>query len=157
MSKKTSGTLEKESITRVGHSRNDLVDFFGRGLGSKKIHIIQQMYKETWNKNEILAWSYTTLTQTIIQIQMTSYPSLGTIADYTLSVKRVWSFNSGGSRPSDKGVGEGGHPDPEIWGGGSLKKSFFRSFGPQFGLKIRGAGPPDPLDPPLHKHTFQHF
>ena len=81
--------LEKESITRVGHSRNDLVDFFGRGLGSKKIHIIQQMYKETWNKNEILAWSYTTLTQTIIQIQMTSYPSLGTIADYTLSVKRV--------------------------------------------------------------------
>ena len=80
---------EKESITRVGHSRNGLVDFFGRGLGSKKIHIIQQMYKETWNKNEILAWSYTTLTQTIIQIQMTSYPSLGTLADYTLSVKRV--------------------------------------------------------------------
>ena len=33
----------KESITRVGHSRNDLVDFFGRGLGSKKIHIIQQI------------------------------------------------------------------------------------------------------------------
>ena len=31
----------KESITRVGHSRNDLVDFFGRGLGSKKIHIIR--------------------------------------------------------------------------------------------------------------------
>ena len=30
-------------------------------------------------------------------------------------------------------------PDPEIRGGGAvLKKNFFRPFGPQFGLKIRG-------------------
>ena len=88
MSKKPQEPWKKESITRVGHSRNDLVDFFGRDLGSKKIHIIQQIYKETWNKNEILAWSYTTLTQTIKQIQITSYPSLGIVAD-TLSVNRV--------------------------------------------------------------------
>ena len=47
-------------------------------------------------------------------------------------------------------------PDPEISGGPGLKKYFFQSLGPQFGLKIRGWGggggrPPrtSPLDPPL--------
>ena len=39
-------------------------------------------------------------------------------------------------------------PDPEISGGPGLKKYFFQSLGPQFGLKIRGggggAGPPGP-------------
>ena len=41
-------------------------------------------------------------------------------------------------------MGGGGHPDPEIRGGGSLQKK-------QFGLKIRGesAPPAPPLDPPL--------
>ena len=39
------------------------------------------------------------------------------------------------------GRGGGGHPDPEMRGGG-LKKIFFR---PQFGLKIRGR--PGPLRP----------
>ena len=40
--------------------------------------------------------------------------------------------------------GGGGHPDPEIRGGG-LKKTFFQPFGLQFGLKIRGgAVPPGP-------------
>ena len=34
-----------------------------------------------------------------------------------------FSLTSGGSRPSDKGGG-GGHPDPEIRGGRSLKKFF---------------------------------
>ena len=51
-------------------------------------------------------------------------------------------------RPSDKREGEGGggssHPDPGIKGG-CLKKNFFRPFGPQFGVKIRGD---PPLDPP---------
>ena len=48
---------------------------------------------------------------------------------------------SGGSRPSDKGgFGVGGYLDPETRGQGGLKKSF-QPFGPQFGLKIRGAGP----------------
>ena len=42
---------------------------------------------------------------------------------------------SGGSRH---------HPDPEIRGMTGLKKIFFRPFAPQFGLKIRGAGPPGP-------------
>ena len=44
----------------------------------------------------------------------------------------------------------GGHPDPGIKGEGS-PKNFLRLFGPQFGLKIRGAGPgpAPPLDPPL--------
>ena len=48
------------------------------------------------------------------------------------------------------------HRDPEIrgWGGGGgagLQKDFFRSFEPQFGLKIRGMLAPraPPLDPPL--------
>ena len=47
---------------------------------------------------------------------------------------------SGGSRPSDKGGG-GGHPDPEIRGGLSFKKFFFRHFRPHFGLKLRAEGP----------------
>ena len=46
-------------------------------------------------------------------------------------------------------------PDPEISGGPGLKKYFFQSLGPQFGLKIRGGGgggqvpQAPPLDPPL--------
>ena len=44
-----------------------------------------------------------------------------------------------------RGVGRGvpGHPNPDIMGGGGLQKIFL-PFGPQFGLKIRGEGPPDP-------------
>ena len=55
---------------------------------------------------------------------------------------------SGRSRPSDWGAGgRGGHPDPEIKGGGGgrLKKKIFRRFGPHFGLKVRGGGPPGPF------------
>ena len=46
--------------------------------------------------------------------------------------------------------GVGGHPDPELRGGG-LQKTFFKPFRPQFGLNIRGSlGPLAPsLDPPL--------
>ena len=44
----------------------------------------------------------------------------------------------------------GGHPDPEIRGGQS-PPNFFCPFGPQFGLKIRGAkSPVPPLGPPLN-------
>ena len=47
---------------------------------------------------------------------------------------------SGGSRPSDKE--EGLVIQTLSWGGGgSLKKTFFWPFGPQFGLKIRGGRP----------------
>ena len=43
------------------------------------------------------------------------------------------------------GAGGGGHPDPEIGGGVVSKKFFFRPFGRQFGLKIRGTpAPPGP-------------
>ena len=47
----------------------------------------------------------------------------------------------------------GGYPDSLIRGdgGGTPKKFFFRPFGPQFGLKIRGAAPQaHPLDLPLN-------
>ena len=37
------------------------------------------------------------------------------------------------------GGGGGSHPDPEIRRRPGLQKIFFRPFGPQFGLKIRGA------------------
>ena len=38
--------------------------------------------------------------------------------------------------------GEPGHPGPEIrGGGGGSQKTFFRPFGPQFDLKIRGPSP----------------
>ena len=48
------------------------------------------------------------------------------------------------------GVGQCGYPDPEITGGSS-QKDFFRTFGPKFGLEIRGVGSPraPSLDPPL--------
>ena len=49
-------------------------------------------------------------------------------------------------RQEGGGGGGGGHPDPQIRGVGSPKK-FIGPSGPQFGLKIRGRGPP--LDPPL--------
>ena len=48
------------------------------------------------------------------------------------------------------GGGGSGHPDPEIRSGQS-PKNFFRPFGPQFGLKIRGA-PPRPL--PWIRHWY---
>ena len=51
---------------------------------------------------------------------------------------------SGRSRPLDKGEGVQ-----------SKKKSFFRSFGPQFGLKIGGGGAP--LDPPLTIESCKTF
>ena len=59
--------------------------------------------------------------------------------------RRSYVSTSGGSRPSDNGGGGGGggrDPDPEIRGGGvgGLHKQFFRPFGPQFGLKLRGGG-----------------
>ena len=46
--------------------------------------------------------------------------------------------------PDNQIRGGGGHPDPEIRGMPGLKKNIFRHFGPQFGLKIRGAVPSDP-------------
>ena len=47
--------------------------------------------------------------------------------------------------------GGGGHLDPEVRGSPGLKKIIFRPFGPQFGLKVRGAGPlAPPLDQPLY-------
>ena len=42
------------------------------------------------------------------------------------------------------GEGRAGHPDPEVMGGPTLKKIFFRPVRPQLGLKIRGGAPPDP-------------
>ena len=49
-------------------------------------------------------------------------------------------------RPSDKGGGRGGHPDPEIRGGPGLKKKInFSSLG--LGLK-KGGGGQAPQAPP---------
>ena len=49
-------------------------------------------------------------------------------------------------------------PDLQIrgeGGGGGLIKKMFRHFGPHFGLKIRGNGPPGPSpgSPNANKHT----
>ena len=56
----------------------------------------------------------------------------------------------------ERGGGGGGgggacHPDLHLEIRGTVsKKTFFRPFGPQFGLNIRGAGPrAPPLDPPV--------
>ena len=54
--------------------------------------------------------------------------------------------------------GRPGHPDPEITGERrGLKKKFFRPFGPQFGLKIRGGRAPraPTLDVPLNVYGIQ--
>ena len=53
---------------------------------------------------------------------------------------------NGGSRPSDKGGGGGGGHQTLRSGGRGLvsEKNSFHPFGPQFGLKIRGAGSPGP-------------
>ena len=52
------------------------------------------------------------------------------------------------------GGGRGGHPDPEIRGRPGHKKIFFRPFGPQFGLKLRGS--PPPRDPPLQSYPLSN-
>ena len=54
------------------------------------------------------------------------------------------------------GGGGGGLPDPKIRGS-PVFKSFFRPFGPPFGLKAREGRVPwaPPLDPPLRKMIFQ--
>ena len=46
----------------------------------------------------------------------------------------------GAAKPRVGGGGGGGGGDE----GGGLKEIVFRPFGPHFGLKIRGAGPPGP-------------
>ena len=55
-----------------------------------------------------------------------------TVADTELQI-RGWG---GGGGP--------GHPAGDKVGRGGLQTFFFRTFGPQFGLKIRGAAPPGP-------------
>ena len=58
---------------------------------------------------------------------------------------QVGTQNSGRSRPTDKGGGgyRGGHPVPEISGGGAGLKKFFRPLRPQLGAG-EGAGTPGP-------------
>ena len=52
-------------------------------------------------------------------------------------------------------LGEKVTPDPAIRGASLKKPNFFRPFGPQFGLKLKAAGPPNfPLsDPPPCGHV----
>ena len=58
---------------------------------------------------------------------------------------------NGGSRPSDKGGGGGGHPDPEIRRG-PASENFFSALRASFWSKNKGGapGPPSPSPgPPL--------
>ena len=52
--------------------------------------------------------------------------------------------DTGRSRPSDEGEG-GGHPDPEIRGGGQSPKKFFSALPASVWSKDRGAGPLGPF------------
>ena len=47
--------------------------------------------------------------------------------------------SSGGSRPSDK-VGEGGHPDPDIRGGGAVSKKNVSALWASAWSKNKGGG-----------------
>ena len=75
-------------------------------------------------------------------------PTLVSLRDLILIFRRA-SLSLSATDPDPQIRGEPVHPDPEIRGGPSLKKMFFQSFGPQSGIKIRGAPPPGapPLDP----------
>ena len=55
--------------------------------------------------------------------------------DPDLEIRRRRGGGGGGLGPETRPVKKGG-------GGGGLPKFCFRPLGPQFGLKIRGAGPP---------------
>ena len=61
---------------------------------------------------------------------------VGSNAIECVSTYKILGIFSGGSRPSDKRGGGGGHPDPEIWGGGQSQKFFFSPFGAQFGSLV---------------------
>ena len=70
-------------------------------------------------------------------------PTLVSLRDLILIFRRA-SLSLSATDPDPQIRGEPVHPDPEIRGGPSLKKMFFQSFGPQSGIKIRGADPPGP-------------
>ena len=75
---------------------------------------------------------------------MTILEQLLTVADQDLQTTVVGGRGEG-SEGSD-------HPDPEMRGA-AVSKKFFRPFGPQFSLKIRGeqGARVPPLDPPMAK------
>ena len=74
--------------------------------------------------------------------------------DYEVCYVRIQGPNISAVADADLQTGGGGlgrsyRPWDKV---GAVSKNFFRPFGPQFGLKIRGrAGPgAPPLDPPLY-------
>ena len=88
------------------------------------------------------------------------YPASGHIFAVCAGVRKVLLSTlltlrkcSAVSRPWDKGGGGGGSSRPLDKGRGSgLQKNFFRPFGPQFDLRIRGGARvprAPPLNPPL--------
>ena len=75
--------------------------------------------------------------------------------NWKMWVDHGWSEADPDLQPSDRG-GEGGRSSRPWDKGGGLKKTFFRLFGPQFGLeimKIRGDGPP----PPVRESGFRNL
>ena len=70
-------------------------------------------------------------------------PTLVSLRDLILIFRRA-SLSLSAMDPDLQIRGESVHPDPEIRGGPSLKKMSFQSFGPQSGIKIRGASSPGP-------------
>ena len=77
---------------------------------------------------------------------MTILEQLLTVADQDLQTTVVVGGGRGGA------LGGNDHPDSEMRGV-AVSKKFFRPFGPQFSLKIRGeqGARVPPLDPPMAK------
>ena len=97
------------------------------------------------------------MTYFVIQMSMSSLPAVPHVSRFAVATTRnsIDSRKCFGHRKTALFLvemsfrpGGNGHPDPEIRGGGGgsgLPKKLFRPFGPQFGLKIRGGGPPGSL------------
>ena len=72
------------------------------------------------------------------------------------------SLPSDRCRPSDKGAGGGGHPDPEMWGGGRSQQKKFPALRASVGSNNkRGGGvrapQAPPLNPPLHYKVYSNL
>ena len=89
-------------------------------------------------------YDHSNLSRLIIILSAACNLSCGLKAIDRYSLNYFRTIFSGGSRPSDKAGGGGGHPDPKIRGVGGLQKHF-SALRASVLAKKRGGGTPGPL------------